>query len=476
MDMARMPLPDVAHLPDVLDGLAGNPALPDDLAVRLLAYRRGNRLAGRQGFAPSPGLCEAFIAAGQAEHLARARSLPKGVTAQLARDPDPEVRRALAGNPLLPPELLARLAADPEAGVRAVAAAAWADPPEEALRALLTDPDPRVRVAACTRRPPRDLYEDLLADPCTRVHVVPFLELDRETAALLAADPDEDVRRRLAQHPELAPEVRDLLGRDTNPAVRGAVFERADTPPELRAEIHEGLLAGYLRADEDPSSGFEDGGEDDLLCYITLTASELRAYPWVAAGPVPYADSPHLGLRRAAARSKDLPAEVRGRLLGDEDATVRLLALARIPDPDLAVAEDLERRHVQGKSRDRPADFVRFPPETLRRFGSDPSPRLRPLALRDPGLPAEVAERLAADEDAMVRRTVAGSGHPRLPAGALLRLLADTEWLVAEAAASSPMLPQAVMRAVLDRADAAGGPPLQDDWDADCDCDCDCDD
>lgn len=226
--MARIPLPEAAHLPDVLDGLAENPALPDDVAVRLLAYRRGYRLA-------------------------RVRSLPRTVAAKLARDPDPavraalaeharpeggghgrfaadpdaEVRRALAGNPLLSPELMAALAADPEAGVRAAAAAAWTDPPEEALRALLTDPDRRVRSAACARRPPRDLYDDLLSDPDTRLRVVPFLQLDSGTAARLAADPDEEMRRRVAGHPDLAAGLRDLLARDADATVRGAVFERA---------------------------------------------------------------------------------------------------------------------------------------------------------------------------------------------------------------------------------------------------------
>ncbi|MGR4882439.1 hypothetical protein ACIPUC_23975 [Streptomyces sp. LARHCF249] len=472
--MAGIPAPEVAHLRDVLDGLADNPALPDDVAVRLLAYRQGHRLAGWQGFTPSPDLCEAFVAAGQSEHLARVPSLPGSVAAKLALDPDADVRRALADNPRLAPELLGRLAADPDAGVRAAAAAAWTDPPEEALRALLTDPDPKVRVAACTRRPPRDLYGELLAGPTTRLRVIPHLELDRETAALLAADPDEDVRRRLAGHPELAPEVRDLLARDPNAVVRGGVFERADTPPELRAEIHAGLLAGSLRADEDPAAA----DEDDFHCYVALVASELTPYPWVTADPVPYADSPYLGMRRAAARSGALPDEQRRRMYEDEDATVRFFAFAGSPDPDPVVAEGLERRHVQGKFPGRPADRVRFPAETLRRFGADPSPRLRVLALRDPELPAELAERLAADEDAAVRREVAGSGHPRLPLPALLRLLGDAGRLVAAAAASSPMLPQAVMRQIVDRADAAGGPPLPDDDDfdddSDCDCDCDC--
>ncbi|MFD7260201.1 hypothetical protein [Streptomyces sp. NPDC059874] len=489
-------------LPDLLAGLAVNPLLPDDLAVRLLAHGQAHNLTCRPGFAPSTALCGEFVASGRARELARVRLLPEAVAVRLARDPDPEVRaalaahdrpdgdrhglfssdpdarvrRALAGNPLLKQDLLARLAADRDAGVRAAAAAAWTDPPADTLRALLIDPAVQVRAAACTRRPPRDLYGALLADPATRRRVVPFLELDRETATALAADQDEEVRDRLARHPQLPAEVRDRLARDPDAGVRAAVFERADTPPGLRAEIHEGLLAGYRRADAPLTAGTGEDEEDgDFLCYIAFVGLELAAYPWVTADPLPYADCPYVGMRRAAARSEALPVEARRRMHTDEDAIVRFLAFARTPDPDLDVAEDIERRHLRGKFSDRPADCVRFPPETLRRFGSDPDPHLRVLALRDPGLPQGLAERLAADEKAHVRRAVAGSGHPRLPEATLLRLLSDAEGHVAEAAASSPMLPEAAMRAVLDLADAAGGPSLPDDCDCDCDRDCDSD-
>ncbi|MGW6874440.1 hypothetical protein ACWGHA_19085 [Streptomyces xanthophaeus] len=443
---------DMRRLHGLLCGLAVNPRLPEDLAVRLLAHGQAHNLTSRAEFAPSPELCAAFLAGGQARHLARGRNLPAAVTAELARDPDPAVRAALAGNPLLHPDLLARLAADPETGVRAAAAAAWAGPPEEALRALLTDPAAQVRAAACTRRPPRDLYGALLADPATRRRVVPFLDLDGETAAALAGDPDEDTRERVARHPQLPARLRDLLARDPDAGVRAAVFERADTPAQLRARIHAGLLAGYRRV-EAPLAG-DDGDDGDELCYVAYLGLERSAYPWVADDPLPYAASPYVGLRRAAARSAALPARARGRMLADEDATVRPLALSGTVDPDPAVAEDLERRHERGKSGGRPADFVRFPPATLRRFGSDPDPHLRVLALRDPDLPAALAERLAADANAHVRRAVAASGHPRLPAAALLALLGDAEDRVAESAASSALLPQGAMRTVLDRADA----------------------
>ncbi|MEJ8641908.1 hypothetical protein WKI68_11400 [Streptomyces sp. MS1.HAVA.3] len=353
---ARTAMPEITELSSVLDGLAQNPTLPDDVALRLLPYGGGLDMALRRGVTPSREVCEAFIAAGEGADLARARHLPDAIADRLAHDPDPdvrsalahrdrpdhgrhglfaadpdaEVRESLAQNPLVPGELLAVLAADEDPRVRRAAARAWADPPEDALRALLTDPDPRVREAAATRRPPADMGAALLADPHTRLHAVALLDLDPQTIAALAADPDEEMRRRVARHPDLGAQARDVLARDADPMVRGAVFERADTPAGLRAEIHEGLHAGYLRAQEDLGAG----DEDDFLCYVALTASLTGAYPWVVADPAPYADSPYLGVRRAAAGSAALPAEARRRMLDDEDSTVRFLAFAGTAAPD----------------------------------------------------------------------------------------------------------------------------------------------
>jgi hypothetical protein len=65
---------------------------------------------------------------------------------------------------------------------------------------------------------------------------------------------------------------------------------------------------------------------------------------------------------------------------------------------DPATAERIERRHTASRKRPwSPTDHVVFPPETLCRFATDPDPKMRALALRDPELPAGLAERLSAD-------------------------------------------------------------------------------
>ncbi|MCX5295205.1 hypothetical protein OG898_01685 [Streptomyces sp. NBC_00193] len=382
-------LPELAHPAAVLTGLTRNEALPEELAVRLLPHDLAPlRLALREGFAPSPALCEEYLAHGESQALAHNAALPPEIATRLAADPDPEVRAvraklesagagrhalfaadteaqvriALAGRPDLSAESLAALATDTDAGVRA-ALARRPELPEDLLRRLLTDTEPEVRARACGHGAPPDLHAVLLADPATRKEVVRSLELDPDTASALAAD------------------------------------------------------------------------------------------------PVPYAASPHTGLRRAAARSERLPAELLRGMLEDEDPTVRMIALERTPDVDPATAEDIERRHGRSKFLDRPADYFPFAPETLRRFAADPAPRMRLLALRDPDVPAALLERLAADEDHTVRRAVAEDS--RTATGTLLRLLGDGSESVAMSAAASPGLPVEAMRAVLDLAarDAAGRGP-----------------
>ncbi|MCF3184155.1 hypothetical protein IPZ70_30030 [Streptomyces polychromogenes] len=452
-----IPLPELFHLPYALYGLARNPAVRAD-----------------------PRLSDALPRGGPTRGLAHARALPEEIAARLAADPDPDVRAerakregaaggrhglfaadpdaavriALAQNPGLSPELTTRLGADTDPAVREAVARREEAPAEDLRRALLADPEAKVRVAACRHRPPADLHGALLADPATRHHVVPFLDLDPETAEQLAADPDDRVRERLAGHPCLPAELRAVLARDADPGVRGKVFERADATPQERAAIFASLTAGAVRYAEDP----RDSCDEDFLCDAMLTCLDLMPYPWAEPDPLPYAGSPYAGLRCAAARSTALPAGARARLLADDDPRVRFLALAGLAEVDLAVAEELDRRQGRTvKHGGRPADCVTFPPETLRRFATDPDPWMRVLALRDPDLPDEMLERLAADQEESVR--CATAEHPRVPVEALLRLLGDTDEEVVEAAAASPLLPVEVMRAVLDRADAAGDPP-----------------
>ncbi|MET7420892.1 hypothetical protein [Dactylosporangium sp. NPDC005555] len=452
------------HIDAIVAGLAGNPALPPGLVLRLVRYRRGfGEVATRADL--TGDAIEAIIATDDhwmlhslalnrhlpdtvrsrlAEHpdgavraalVVSGRGTPRELYLRLVDDPDRRVREYLAAHDDVPADVRGRLARDPDPDVRATLAQWWTDAPEEVRRSLLTDPVDAVRGAACStyfRRlphpvPPADLVAGLLEDPVTRAGAVRHADLTSAMAWRLAGDPDGDVREALAGHPWLPADVRDRLGDDREPEVRIAVFARQDTPEPLRRRIHEQAL------------GFR--------CKVGLWMLEL---PWVTADPLPHVDSPYPCFRAAAAAAgASLPAHVVHRLLHDDDSAVRTAMAFRAPHlVDAAAAERIDRDYRPVKrTADRPADWLTFPQATLRRLATDPDPRMRRLAPRDPDLPPDLAARLAADPEPVVRRSVAG--HPRLPAATLIGLLADESAWVAEAAAGSPALSPAEMDRLL---------------------------
>ncbi|MEH1169449.1 hypothetical protein V6V47_29125 [Micromonospora sp. CPCC 205539] len=487
--MAEAPTP--VHLTKVLDGLAENPALPAGLIRRLVRYRRGFGHVATRADLPLD-VVEEILASGhhwllhslalnpqlpnavrmrlaahadagvRAAVAARVHHAPRELYERLVDDPDTQVRRYLAEHDDVPADLLARLANDPDPNVRSTLARWWTQAPEAVRRSLLTDPADEVRAAACSTYyarsphpvPPPDLVADLLADPVTRAGAVRHAVLTPELAARLAGDPDHQVRRQLAEHPHLPPPVRDLLAEDPSATVRVGVFGRQDTPEPGRHRIYDNISQG-----ERPlTNPLHDELDDDAFLQQVedhLAISELRylRLDWVTADPLPHVSSPYICFRRSAARSRQLPPDTIIRLLNDDDSGVRTTMATLAPHlVDLTTAERIDREfRPDKKTHWRPADLFTFPPETLRRWATDPDPGMRCLAPRDPDLPVELAERLANDPDPAVRHAVAG--HPNLPTHARRALLADASKWVAQAAAAAPTLPVAEMERLLTLAD-----------------------
>ncbi|MER7001090.1 hypothetical protein [Streptomyces sp. NPDC000410] len=346
---AAMPdaIPPPVHLDKVVDGLAGNPALPSELVRRLLGYRKGfGTVAERPDL--SDDMIAEIIAADDhwlTHSLALNRSLPHAFRMMLAEHPDPAVRTAVAvaagdaprelyerllgdADPQVrghvaesdhvPADLRARLAADSDPKVRATLAQWWTTAPEEVRRLLLTDPDDSVRAGACAtyfRRiphpvPPADLVPALLADPVTRAGAVRHCTLDTATARRLADDPDDEVREELAEHPDLPPALRDKLAQDTNLRVALRVFARQDTPEPTRAAIHAQILSDVPPLEWLASHQALDDNTLERELMGEIARAELRALrlPWVTADPLPYVDSPYACFRASAAMSDRLPA------------------------------------------------------------------------------------------------------------------------------------------------------------------------
>ncbi|MDI2124580.1 hypothetical protein [Yinghuangia seranimata] len=477
------PLP--PHLGEVVEGLARNPALPPELVRRLVAYRRGMGTVAKRPDLTDDVVAEILAADHHwlthslalnsrtphavrlvlAEHprpairaaLAVSGGVPREVFERLVDDPDVLVRRNVAESDDAPADVRARLADDPEPEVRATLARWWPQAPEAVRRRLLTDVADSVRAAACSTYyarsphpvPPADLLPALLADPVTRAGAVRHCALGAEAARRLAADPDDAVREQVAEHPDLPARSRELLAEDPSPQVRVRVFARQDTPEATRAAIHAGILA-----DANLPTWPEVDLDDEVVerqFMGRMARSELASLrlPWVTADPLPYVDSPYPGFRAAAAQADGLPAAVVARLLHDEDSRVRTKAAQHARDQvDPATAERIDRTYDAPKGSPwRPADDFPLPVSVLRRLASDPDPRMRLLAPRDPDLPAQLLGLLAADPDSTVRCEVAA--HPRLPLGVLLELVADPSAWVAKAAAGNPSLPPAQMHRLL---------------------------
>jgi hypothetical protein len=422
----------------LLHSLALNKRLPDRFRIQLAAHRDN-------------GVRAALVV--------QAATAPREMLEQLIDDPDRRVRERLAQGRDIPTDLRTRLAADPDPAIRAELAKHWTQAPEQVRRTLLTDPEPTVRAAACSTyfahlphpTPPADLVPSLLVDPVTRAGAVIHAVLDADTLRQLAEDPDSEVRAELARHPELPPSLRDTLAADPALSVRVKMFARPDTPDHVRAQIH-ASIHDQARSTADPDG---DADDETFLRWVedTFAPTELRILrlDWVTADPLPHIDSPYVSFRASAARSKTLPADAVARLLDDEEEMVRLTMAHTAPHlVDPATAESIERRY---RGRDKftlwwdTQEVLTFPQEALRRFATDPEPRLRSFAPRDPDLPSELAEQLARDPADRVRRAVAG--HRNLPLPALLRLLADSSEHVAKAAGASPFLPVEHMEQLL---------------------------
>ena len=201
---------------------------------------------------------------------------PPVALAKLARDPDPEVRRTVAWNDAIPPAALAELARDPDPDVRRTVARTYATPPA-ALAELARDPDLEVRrwVAENGATPPTALAElmydlDLEVRPgVARNYATPPVAL-----AELARDPDPEVRRGVAANAAAPPATLAELARDPEPEVRRRAARNDPTPPalaELARDPNPEVLAELAR---DPNPEVRRS----LQRGDTLVASQARSH------------------------------------------------------------------------------------------------------------------------------------------------------------------------------------------------------
>ncbi|MER5716277.1 hypothetical protein [Streptomyces sp. NPDC002132] len=404
----------------VLNGLAVNPALPDELTDRLIEIADAD-LAGRLA---------------DREDLSRAQAV-----ALLSRVDDGGVSLAYGGR---------LAAADVDPVQQPHAALALLDQglghPEWA-RLFAADPEVRIRekLAACPGLPP-DVTERLAADPDVGV-VVELALWTREpgVAVPLAAHPHTEVRRAVAANEVTPPAVLAglLHGEGLPPAERCPVCDRRNPPGAQDPD--DPCPDGPCPVDRDaPPDASCDGCHLSASHDVRWAALANPATPAEAAAG--FAGHPGHRLRRALAAHPGLPFEAARRLAADPDPGVRA-ELARNPAADetsmrrLAEDEDMDVRRSLALNPRAPLEVL-VPLAGAARIASTLLPR---IALASP----DEVGRLAASPDAAARMMVAQRRD--LPAAVRDALAADPDAKVVKSVAPHPGLSEERLRAMVDR-------------------------
>ncbi|GAA2455303.1 hypothetical protein GCM10010191_88030 [Actinomadura vinacea] len=373
-----------------LAGLARNASAPAEVLLRLLAT----------------GIDEVrFALCGRSE-------LPDEVIDAILAHPDRTVRRSFAGNSRIGPRIRSRLADDPDAGVRA---------------AVVENSGLFWKRSTSAPRPLTiEAYERLASDPESRV---------REEVALHPYTPDH-VRTRLAADP--SPEVRILLldlWRHLTDEVKGMLL--ADRDAEVReAAHHERQRERSAVAADKPVARLSE--EETRIGILSRAQAEGLARDTDPRTRAKVAGNPNL--------DDDLVSE----LAVDADPDVRLAVSTR---PGLSERERAAiDYHLEPRARFYPLPWVLAlsdDEQAMRECAVSAHPALRRSAAFCPHLPPDLTERLADDEDFLVRLFLA-ENHPDAPGLLLLRTVLEFDGYSVAAMLRHPNSPRHGLRRFAD--------------------------
>jgi hypothetical protein len=346
--------------------LAANPSVPDDLLLALAETDDEDiqRVAVTR---------------------ATARRLPAATVEVLSRSPHEGVRATLVGRIEVPDHVLIRLARDPSLLVRQSVAARFEEPwtpvehyaPVEAYEALVDDDDDTIR-------------DELLTNP--------------EVPA--------DIVRRLMRHDE----IRDLvLLRVGDPDEAEAAHRRLLTSPKpLQRRV--ALTDPRFRPPADLAAAL-----------ATDLSMNIEAAAWV---PLTRALAESLvaheepAVRGGVAWNPELPDDLVAVLGRDADDWVRFRTLQR-PHIPFEMAEAIEYDQ-DPEAQTGSVEWVwesRQDMALLDRLSGSRHPAYRRTVARVPDLPQSIVDRLADDEDFLVRRALAETNTDRVPVSTLRDLL-----------------------------------------------------
>lgn len=280
--------------------------------------------------------------------------------------------------------------------------------------------------------------------------IVHFLYRDDLPAGVLDAaviHPSRRVRAMAAESGRLSPAQWDrLLTASPDSAFRSALAELA---AEQAAYPESGRRTGVEPA---PGSGPRPPSDPAEVASMAATVADIgvddRTYAvwWIAAlhadaaAMRQLAVSPNLRIRRSVARAPRLPSDVVDLLAHDEDRVVRLFLTESCDDAPAELLLEVWSWWPGSLSfPGRPRNHPNFPRHNLLRFTEAPEPRMRLLALDDPGSCAALVERFSRDPDPQVRGSAAGD--VRLSPDSAVRLLGDADHGVRRQARQNPALP-----------------------------------
>ncbi|KUN24716.1 hypothetical protein AQJ23_18500 [Streptomyces antibioticus] len=360
----------------------------------------------------------------------RGAALPEDLYDDLLAGPS---RAQAAELPDLPARHLPDLASDTDARVRKAACTRWNELAEPLRERLLTDTDQAVRTAALlahhTDVPmPREILS-ALPDPrqaLERCRLAPELEAE------LVKNGGTEARQALGANPALSAPGVAALAQDPRDDIRSTVALRPDLTEEQRAAV---------RHDFDPMS------MSHTVAWVEDLHADADAMRRLAA-------SSHPLIRRSVARARRLPPDVVARLARDEDRAVRLFLAESCEDAPGDLLLEVWRWWDGSFSHPgRPRSHPNFPRTGLLHHITDPSGRMRRLALDDPQSTPDDVAHLARDPEAEVRRRAAED--PRLSPADAVRLLNDPAAHVRDTVTRNPRLPARVLAGLLHDRDTA---------------------
>lgn len=349
----------------------------------------------------------------------------------LASSPDPQIRGAVARNPSLPPSTLRRLSHDPADPVL-VAVAGNESTPAGTLDELARRASFEVkRAVAGNRATALSTRTKLLRIPQLREVALRTGSLESVAArveaaqnggadlhALLAYDPDEEVRRAVASAHHVGRKTLDILTKDGSHRVANVAVATRSRDASVLANL---------------------AATDDTLVLMALWQNPSTP-DGVRSALVPRI--PDAELLLASAQDESAPTGVLGQLAHHTDARVRL-AVAKNPStpPD---AMDILAADAAVLVRSTAAASGGLSPDALTRLASDAESRVRIVVARHPSSPPAALRILAADAKVEIRSTAASLGA--LPLDALVRLATDADTTVRVAAAGNTSCPPEIHR------------------------------